>query len=112
MMTAAAISHRAIVAVRGVNVTLRRGSRTVAVAAVAGSTEFEVLGDDGGSSAANSVDFIVEAALLAPFGLPKVEDRVEWGEDLYEVRSPGDLPVYKFCDSGKSVIRIYTSQVA
>ena len=115
LMTASVVSHRAIVAARGVSVTLQRGGDSVDKDAVVGRSVFEVLDDQGGAVTHETTDFLIEAALY-DFGSGAVEpekyDRVTWGGRTYESSSPGGTRVFDYSDSGRSLIRLRTTQVA
>lgn len=102
-------------AAAGVNVTYRRGSQEADVIATIGRSEFEAQDQNGVIERWESRDFLVTAADL-PFGEPERGDLVvETSGDLeltYEVASPRGVPVFRYGDAFRSVVRVHTKQTA
>jgi len=96
-------------------VTYVRGDDTVAVAATVGKTEFPVVGPDGVQSAVesrdyiiNSVDLVLDGAVVIPQRGDQVRDTVNGVDRTYEVLSPGGTQHYRFTGPDNGLCRIHT----
>lgn len=79
-----------------------------AVLATVGQTVFKL--DSGyGVTYLASTDFLISvSALMEP---PRKGDRIEWGEDEFEVLAPDNEPVWRYSDAYKNLYRIHTKKV-
>jgi hypothetical protein len=112
-MTPALVSHRAQAVARGCDITITRGGAPVDFRAIVGQTQFEAVGADA-VTVHTTTDFIVAAEdWLEEFDeYPRRDDLIEWGTRTFEVRSPIGDKAFRFSDAERSVIRIYTTEVA
>lgn len=99
----------------GSTVTYRRGSDEAEITATIGRSEFEAQDQNGVIENWESRDFLVTAADL-PFGEPLRGDViVETAGDLeleYEVAAPRGVPVFRYGDAFRSIVRVHTKQTA
>jgi len=102
-------------AAAGTTVTYRRGTDTADVTATIGRSEFEAQDQNGVIERWESRDYLVPAADL-PFGEPERGDViVETSGTIelqYEVASPRGVPVFRYGDAFRSIVRIHTKQTA
>lgn len=102
-------------AAAGTTVTYRRGSDTALITATIGRSEFEAQTEGGVIENWESRDFLVPAANL-PFGEPLRGDAiVETSGELeleYEVAAPRGVPVFRFGDAFRSIVRIHAKQIS
>lgn len=94
-------------------VTYRRGDDEAEISATIGRSDFEAQGQEGVIENWESRDFLIPAASL-PFGEPKRGDLiVETAgglELLYEVSAPRGVPVFRYGDAFRSMVRVHTKQ--
>jgi hypothetical protein len=94
-------------------VTYRRGGDEAEISATIGRSDFEAQGQEGVIENWESRDFLIPAASL-PFGEPKRGDLiVETSGDLelvYEVSAPRGVPVFRYGDAFRSIVRVHTKQ--
>lgn len=102
-------------AAAGSTVTYRRGNDQADVTATIGRSEFEAQDQNGVVENWESRDFLIAASGL-PFGEPRRGDViVETASSLeleYEVSSPRGVPVFRYGDAFRSIVRVHTKQVA
>lgn len=102
-------------AAAGTTVTYRRGSDTAEITATIGRSEFEAQDQNGVIENWESRDFLIPAASL-PFGEPLRGDViVEVSGDLeleYEVAAPRGVPVFRYGDAFRSIVRVHTKQTS
>lgn len=96
-------------------VTYRRGMDEAEITATIGRSEFEAQGQNGVIENWESRDFLIPAAIL-PFGEPLRGDViVEVADGLeveYEVAAPRGVPVFRYADAFRSMVRVHTKQTA
>ena len=101
-------------AAAGTTVTYRRGSDTAEITATIGRSEFEAQDQNGVIENWESRDFLVPAADL-PFGEPLRGDVIiETSGELeleYEVAAPRGVPVFRYGDAFRSIVRIHGKQI-
>jgi len=102
-------------AAAGTTVTYRRGTDTADVTATIGRSEFEAQDQSGVIERWESRDYLVPAADM-PFGEPARGDViVETSGTIeleYEVASPRGVPVFRYGDAFRSIVRIHTKQIS
>jgi hypothetical protein len=100
-------------AAAGSVVTYRRGDLEAEVTATIGRSEFESTSSSGAIENWESRDFLILAADL-PFGEPERGDLVlelSGGDELeYEVAAPRGIPVFRYGDAFRSIVRVHTKQ--
>ena len=102
-------------AAAGTTVTYRRGSDEAEVTATIGRSDFEAADQSGVIENWEARDYLVPTDQL-PFGEPLRGDvivEVSGGLDLeYEVAAPRGVPVFRYGDAFRSIVRIHTKQTA
>lgn len=118
LATAVSSLNAALQSAAGVAVTYRRSSDTVAITAIPGSTDFEVVGPDGVVETFESRDWIIDAedlVLASTTVLPvkgdEIDETVGSETHTYRVLSPGGGAVYRFSDQYRKVLRVHTKLV-
>lgn len=100
-------------AAAGTTVTYRRGSDEADITATIGQSQFEATNQSGVIENWESRDFLVPIEQL-PFGEPVRGDLVvetAGGLELeYEVAAPRGVPVFRYGDAFRSIVRIHTKQ--
>ena len=100
-------------AAAGSTVTYRRGSDEAEITATIGRSEFEAQSESGVIENWESRDYLVPTSAL-PFGNPVrgdvIVETVEGLELEYEVAAPRGVPVFRFADAFRSMVRIHTKQ--
>lgn len=100
-------------AAAGTTVTYRRGSEEAEITATIGRSEFEAQDQNGVIENWESRDFLIPAASL-PFGEPLRGDVIaETSGDVeleYEVAAPRGVPVFRYGDAFRSIVRVHTKQ--
>jgi hypothetical protein len=101
-------------AAAGTTVTYRRGSDEAEVTATIGRSDFEAADQSGVVENWEARDYLVPTDQL-PFGEPLRGDVIvetSGGLDLeYEVAAPRGVPVFRYGDAFRSIVRIHTKQV-
>jgi len=98
-------------------VTYIRGDHQLQVAAMIGSTIFEIDDQYGAVERFESRDFLISAADLILDGevtQPRPGDQIKEMQGrtfVYEVMSPGKEPCWRYSDSYRQMLRIHTKQV-
>ena len=102
-------------AAAGTTVTYRRGSDEAEVTATIGRSDFEAADQSGVIENWEARDYLVPTDQL-PFGEPLRGDVIvetSGGLDLeYEVAAPRGVPVFRYGDAFRSIVRIHTKQTA
>jgi hypothetical protein len=100
-------------AAAGTTVTYRRGSDEAEVTATIGRSDFEAADQSGVIENWEARDYLVPTDQL-PFGEPLRGDVIvetSGGLDLeYEVAAPRGVPVFRYGDAFRSIVRIHTKQ--
>lgn len=92
-------------------VTYSRGATSVSVPATLGSTLLKLGIETGGVRIERTdKDFMIAAADL---GLtPQAKDRIQLSSQVYEVRSIGNEPAWRWSDPHRTILRIHTKLIA
>jgi hypothetical protein len=102
-------------AAAGTTVTYRRGSDEAEITATIGRSDFEAQDQNGVIENWEARDYLVPTDQL-PFGEPLRGDVIvetSGGVDLdYEVAAPRGVPVFRYGDAFRSIVRIHTKQTA
>jgi hypothetical protein len=102
-------------AAAGTTVTYRRGSDEAEITATIGRSDFESQDQNGVIENWEARDYLVPTGNL-PFGEPLRGDVIveaSGGLELeYEVAAPRGVPVFRYGDAFRSIVRIHTKQVA
>jgi hypothetical protein len=102
-------------AAAGTTVTYRRGSDEAEITATIGRSDFEAQDQSGVIENWEARDYLVPTDQL-PFGEPVRGDVIvetSGGLDLeYEVAAPRGVPVFRYGDAFRSIVRIHTKQTA
>ena len=96
-------------------VVYSRGGQSIEIAAMLGSTTFEVADEYGVIEKWESRDFLIAAADLVLGDVtvrPQRGDRNAASGKVYEVLAPGKEHVYRPADPYGKTLRIHTKQVA
>jgi hypothetical protein len=100
-------------AAAGTTVTYRRGSDEAEITATIGRSDFEAADQNGVIENWEARDYLVPTDEL-PFGEPLRGDVIvetSGGLDLeYEVAAPRGVPVFRYGDAFRSIVRIHTKQ--
>jgi hypothetical protein len=100
-------------AAAGTTVTYRRGSDEAEITATIGRSDFEAADQNGVIENWEARDYLVPTDQL-PFGEPLRGDVIvetSGGLDLeYEVAAPRGVPVFRYGDAFRSIVRIHTKQ--
>jgi hypothetical protein len=100
-------------AAAGTTITYRRGSDEAEVTATIGRSDFEATNQSGVIENWESRDFLIPTDHL-PFGEPLRGDTiVEAAAGLeveYEVAAPRGVPVFRYGDAFRSIVRVHTKQ--
>ena len=100
-------------AAAGTVVTYRRGGDEAEIVATIGRSDFEAANQAGVIENWESRDYLVAISVL-PFGEPIRGDRiVETADGIeveYEVAAPRGVPVFRYGDAFRSIVRIHTKQ--
>lgn len=101
----------------GITITLSRGTNsTPGIAAIVGSTKAETAIDDGGAVIRTPLrDYLIKANLYLINGTavdPQNGDKItESDGTIFEVRPLGGEPCWRYCDPGRTYLRIHAKQV-
>ncbi len=94
-------------------ITYRRGSDEAEVTATIGRSDFEATGQSGVIENWESRDFLIPTDDL-PFGEPLRGDTIVESagglEVEYEVAAPRGVPVFRYGDAFRSIVRVHTKQ--
>jgi hypothetical protein len=100
-------------AAAGATVTYRRGDDVAEVTATIGRSDFEATNQSGVIENWESRDFLISADQL-PFGEPVRGDTIVEVSGLleveYEVAAPRGVPVFRYGDAFRSIVRVHTKQ--
>jgi len=97
------------------SVTYSRGSQAVTVPATIGHTVFRLDTGPGVTERIEARDYLIAAAHLAGFGLPRRGDQVieeaAGQRHTYEVLAPGREPHWRWSDPNRRCYRIHTKHL-
>jgi hypothetical protein len=106
-------------AVAGRSITYRRGSAAVALTAVPGVTQFEVASGSQYMEELRSRDFLFFASELIlsgvrtePQRLDTIDETVNGVTQSYEVNAPGPGQCFRYSDSAKTIVRVFTRRIS
>lgn len=102
-------------AAAGTTVTYRRGSDEAEITATIGRSDFEAQDQSGVMVNWEARDYLVPTDQL-PFGEPVRGDVIVEGSGIlaieYEVVAPRGVPVFRYGDAFRSIVRIHTEQTS
>jgi len=103
-----------LTAAAGRTVTYRRGSEDTVVTATIGRSQFESQNQSGVIENWESRDYLVDYGEM-PYGEPLRGDVIveEIAGEVceYEVSAPRGVPVFRFADAFRSMVRVHTKQI-
>jgi len=113
-----AAALRAINAIAGETIELRRGNETISVPATVGGTMFRIDTDERTNVVVFSVDFLIPAnvyrfggALVLPEERDLATRRVAGRRETYELLKFGDEPCWRWADPAHTEFRCHTKLV-
>ena len=92
-------------------VVYNRGSTSLTLSAIRGSSSFEVADDDDIQTTFESRDWIVRAIDFQAMFPPQKYDQIVVGDQAYEILSISNAPHYRYSDEYRTMIRIHTKRI-
>lgn len=110
MAAGAAWMTATLAAAQPTAITYRRGDHQAEAIAVIGRTTFEATTAAGVIESWEARDYLIQAGRM-PFGQPERGDRITEGAVVYEVAAPAGVPVFRYGDAYRTVVRVHTKYV-